>query len=398
MNSRYCKLILLSIFLLICSNLYTFEVYIDDFQINGEDPTDNEEILILFRNKLLQTSTNSITYRYISDIDTSENLDILPVKNTLGALAVCFFYNIDYILFGEIFMEPDINEYLAIVKLYSKEENQLIYDLRYSKKATSQDEFFLGLAYTLNQELTVTLQDELQLENERLEQARIEAEIMQQERLEQERLEEEQLEQEQTEEEKSEEEMDNNPEETEDEEDNTENTDKNSIFGIFTSLGYYFILNSEWKEYIRPTMYLEFGIKLAFEPVDNEKFDFLLRPGLLFSYSFAFNRDREGRIIHYHSLASRLLLEACFEFSDKFDFFIGSGVVYRFDIIDYQSITNNFITDIPYAFGTFVSVGLDFLIGKKRNIYIGVTNIIDFTFFNEIDISSKAMAHLYFKF
>ncbi len=401
MINRAFKFIIVSIFLLLGVNLYAIEIYIDDFQVIRLNPTEdekvieeeNEEISALLKNKILQTSTISLTYIPISNISNKpDDLNILPIKNTLGALAACFFYKIDYILFGEISIETYNNKYLTIIKLYSKEENRIIYDLSYTENVNDQNEYFLGLVNTINQELTVILKQE------RLEQEKLEQEKLEQERLEQARLEQEWLEQERLEQAKIEEEINNEPEEDENEENNAENEDKNSIIGFFTSIGHYFILNSEWKESISSVTCLELGIKFDFEVADNEKFDFLLRPGFLFDYSFAFNKERDGQIIHYHSLTSRLLLEAAFEFSDKFDFFIGSGIQYRFDIIDYQSPTNSFVTDIPYALGTFASLGFDLLIGKRKNTYIGLTNILDFTFFNELDINLKVMVHLYFKF
>ena len=392
MLNRVFKFIILSTFFLVDINLCAIDIYMDDFQIIRLNSTEdqqvieesNKEILFLFENKLLQTTTNTITYGYFSDISTDKSGDfnISPIDDSLGALAACFFYNIDYILFGEIIIDIDNNEYFAIIKLYSNYKNEIIYDIRYSDNMIDQDDYFQVLANTINQELSVTLLEELLIEHEKLEQEKLEEEE----------------EEEQEEEAKDIEEEEKDEEEEIVIEEDEKNEDKNSIIGFFTSFGYYYVLNSEWKEFITSVTSMEFGIKFDFEAADNERMDFHLRPGLHFNYSFAFNKDRTGLVIHYHSLLFRLLLEACFEFSDKFDFFIGSGVQYRFDIIDYQGPTNTFVTDIPYALGTFASLGFDFLIGKRKNTYIGVTNIFDFTFFNEIDVNTKFLLHFYFKF
>jgi hypothetical protein len=71
---------------------------------------------------------------------------------------------------------------------------------------------------------------------------------------------------------------------------------------------------------------------------------------------------------------------------------IGGGPGYRVDIIDYETTTRTFVSDMSFTFDVFAGVGVELLVGRHRSIALGLSNEIDVAFFSDRRIRNGVLA------
>ena len=412
------KINIFILLLLLSSNILSaYEVYIYGFQVYSVDSSSNKteivdqdkvnEITSILYNKISAVSEKELVYKILNSNENNPVSEYVNViKSNLDALAVCTFLDIEYVLFGELLIYPDKSEYSTFIQVYGKPENDIIYDIQYSKKANSIDNFFTETSNIVNQQLyekitgkkwkivekILTRMDEINkntnLKNAELKETEGDLSL----------------------EEKKENEYLDKLIQVLEESDIIRTEEGEILLGsstgpvkkllsVYASIGYFFTLAGEWKDVLINCVVLEEGIKLDFVFVNSKDFDFILRNGFLFLYSFAIQSQESTYIyyIHYHELTAKISFELLFEFGDFFGFLIGVGPQYRFDIIDHAKHMGEFNTDIPFGLGLFCNLGFEFLTGKKKEIGIGINNIFDFTLFQETKINYRIFLYSLFK-
>ncbi|MBN2532503.1 MAG: hypothetical protein JXB88_06400 [Spirochaetales bacterium] len=381
------KITLYSIILLfLISNLYSIDIHISKLQgfykARSEADVLSKKVEFIstqLKKELIRQSSDIITYIDISGLakQRRKEYDAEPVTDTLDALAICFFYNIDFVLFGDLYLGGDEDQYKSQIKIYSKKTGDIVHTIEYSKTVENDITYAKELANAINQELMVKFagysEDDVIAEGK--EDKRILDKL-----------------------------KDNKTNDSTEISDRIEGVDTipepgERIFGFYLSLGYYFQFSGEWKDSIMPSVTLEQGVNWSIRLVDNEFFDFYIRPFILVDYSFSVQDpyNTYHRYIHYHSLAFKVNLDCLFEFNDIFGFFIGFGPHYRFDIIDYRTYSNSFYTDIPYALGLCVNAGVEFNLNKEGSFKIGLNSIFDITFFDSLYTDLKVLSYVIFK-
>ncbi len=129
------------------------------------------------------------------------------------------------------------------------------------------------------------------------------------------------------------------------------------------ALGNFWPIEEEWGD-LKPRTMLESGFKAGFSVFRTRVIQIEAQePGLLFNYAFSTN-EPEALIVHYHTLNPRIPLELCLGVGDRWNFWVGGGPEYRVDIIDFETSTLEFVTDIAYAFGVFGSAGIEVFLGS----------------------------------
>lgn len=384
-------IILIILFSSMC--LYSIDIHISKLQgfYKARSETDILSQKVDFisnqlKKELMRQSSDVITYADLGSLAQKRRreYDAEPVTDTLDALAVCFFYNIDFILFGELYLGGDDDQYKAQINVYSKKSGDIIHTIEYSKTVENDITYVKGLASAVNQELMVKFagySEDSVIAGETDEEGRILDQVR-------------------------------------DELDERKDTDDSSriadqiegadtkipktgerVFGIYVSIGYFFQLSGEWIDAIMPSVTLEEGVNWAIRLVNTKTFDFYIRPAVLFNYSFSVQDpfNKYHRYIHYHSLTFKGNLDFLFEFADIFGFFIGFGPHYKIDIIDFRTYSDSFYTDIPYALGLCANAGIQFNLSKDGSFQLGLNGVFDFTFFNSIYIDSKVLSYVIFR-
>ena len=126
-------------------------------------------------------------------------------------------------------------------------------------------------------------------------------------------------------------------------------------------------------------------IKYEVPITDTNEFDFSVRLGGGFSYSFAKNQPSIP-YISYHSLAVKTAAEAYFQFSEVFAVFLGGGPFYQLDVIDFQNVSGSFFTDKATALGVQALLGVEFMLNKEGTFGMGLVNSLDIALFSTTSI------------
>ena len=392
---------LLPFLFILNTNMFTAEIYLSSLKVYvnarniREERTLAEELEKFsprFKQAMTRQSGEIVSYKDVGSLPRKPGSNIVrePVTSNLDALAICFFYKLDYILYGELYHEADEDLYRTYLNLYSAEEGEVVKKIDFSRTTTSEDVFLEGLATALNKEIMILFAGyKGEEEDERstgtvTEGGREEKDERDEQRTETAR-------------------QDGREAETERESrtgSGEEETGPNeNAFGIYLSLGYFIQYLAEWKGAVVPAAAMEEGVKWSILAADGESFDFYIRPSLLITYSFAVQdpSNTYHRYIHYHTLSGKGTLDFLFEFGDTFGFFLGGGLLYRIDIIDFRTRAGTFYTDIASTLGCAANLGLEFFVGKRKNIGMGVTNSLEFAFFSEMALEHKILAHFLFK-
>jgi len=373
-------------------NLYSYEIYISKLQ--GFYQARSEADVLTRKVDFISNELKKELLRQSSDIITYEDLGILaqkrrrdydaePITDTLDALAVSFFYNIDFILYGELYLGGENSQYKAQINVYSKNSGDIIHTIEYTKNVENDITFAKGLASTINQELMVKFEgysEDSVIAGEKDDKNRS-LDVL------------------------------NDRGDRKSSEDgsssisdqihgaDTKIEPEERIIGVRTSVGFFLQFSGEWIEAVMPTATVEEGLQFDFMIVDGKSFDFYLRPSILFNYAFAVQDpfNTYHRYIHYHSLAFKLNLDFFFVLNGFFGFFVGLGPHYKVDIIDFRTHSDDFYTDIPYALGLSGNLGVEFSLNKQRSFSLGLDGIFDFTFYNDIYIDSKFLTYFVFR-
>ncbi|MBN2442168.1 MAG: hypothetical protein JXJ04_12515 [Spirochaetales bacterium] len=374
------------IFIFLCSSLFPVNIYISKLQAfyKARSDTDNlsrkaDSISNQLKKELMEQSSEIITYNDLGSLAQKQRreYDAEPITDTLDALAVCFFYNIDFILFGELYIGGDAEQYRVQMKLYSKISGDVIHVIDYSSPAGNDSAFVTGLATTINQELMVKIAgvtEDSKITDKKTDEDRVLDKVR-------DNLDE------QTD-------GDSSADDDKDREAAGSKITKEKIFGVWISLGYFIQIHGEWTGIVMPTATLEQGVNWSLRAIDGKTFDFYIRPSLLFNYSFSVQNpyNTYHNYIHYHSLTVKANVDFFFEFYDFFGFFAGFGPHYKIDIIDFRVRSADFYTDITYALGLSANAGVQLSLNKEKNLDFGLNNIFDFTFYQNTYIDYKILA------
>jgi|GEM_PF-4877642 len=167
--------------------------------------------------------------------------------------------------------------------------------------------------------------------------------------------------------------------------------DKRSFggIGIYTGAGYWLPL-SDWSNIITGIFNCELGFSVI--PLSHivkvRKFSFYIRCGFFISYSFAINKP-DFLKSYFNSIMFKIPGELCFEIFSRNVFFIGLGTQLQFDILYQERLYEDSILTNSLGFGLFCYTGYEHWFGKNKIVAIGINNIFDFTFYNEIFIDYK---------
>jgi hypothetical protein len=388
----------------------------------GAKPIEKSSFSSLLVYELSRISSGLLTYKGIKKLST-ETKRVLKnefVTSKIDALVVCHFERIDYLIFGALLINPKTNEYSAELQLYSLGKNAIIHEIKFDQTVTNEDGYLKDLAARINDDLERLLAADIiteppsiaaavippnttvpPVENKTAETAPpVKSENTVKEPV--------------KEPEKEEPEAAKNTEEgkpldavlakfiqkkeEEEQEKAAEQKKKpeEPQMSIFTSLGYFLSMAGKWSPLILPCVSIEEGFKYNLYLVNTEGFDFLLRPALLLNYQFALSPDL-GNLIHYHTLKLKGTLDAFFEFGNIFAFYAGGGMFYRFDIIDYQNPVGIFHTDLPFAMGSTVILGVEFYMNKEKSFSLGLVNVLDMTFYSQMVLEYEILAQISFK-
>ncbi|MEJ2664626.1 MAG: hypothetical protein P8107_11385 [Spirochaetia bacterium] len=407
---------------------YGVDIYLAELQASrGADqssakPIEKSSFTSLLVYELSRVSSGSLTYKGIKKLST-ETKRVLKndyITSKIDALVVCHFEKINYIIFGTLLINPQTNEYTAALKLYGLEKNTVIHEITFKQVVTNEDGYLTDLARRVNDDLSRLLAagvitqppvivaqtpeptpkptpkpPEKEPETVTTPPAAAETKT--------EKTETEQSEQaEKTDEGKP---LDavlakfvKKKEEEKQAAEAAAKANKPAEPGmnIFTSIGYFLSMSGEWNPYILPCVSIEQGVKFNLFLVNTEGFDFLLRPAVFINYQFALSPDLSF-IVHYHTLKLKGTVDAYFEFGDFFAFYAGGGPFYRFDIIDHQTPSGTFRTDLPFALGTTFMLGVEFYLNKEKTFSIGLVNALDMTFYAEMVLEYEILAQIAFK-
>jgi hypothetical protein len=169
--------------------------------------------------------------------------------------------------------------------------------------------------------------------------------------------------------------------------------------GFHIATGYTLPISS-WGELLYGVINGEFGIKIMrIKPFYHTDTTLIyLRPGFLFSYSF--NLSRPGLVeSYYHMFLFKIPIELCLTFYDeKIGIIIGSGVQVQFDFL-YQKFKykNDYYTQ-SVAASTFASLAFESFPGKSKVVGVGLNNLFDFTFYNNLYVDYKIQVYNIIRF
>jgi hypothetical protein len=398
----------------------------------GGKPIEKSGFTSLLVYELSRISSGSFTYKGIDRLST-ETKRVLKsefITSKIDALVVCHFEKIDYLIFGTLLINPETNEYAAALQLYSLGKNAVIHDIKFDRTVTDEDEYIKELGTRINNDLERMLAADIitqpkvvtaavtpknnitppaqnkaaetpppvKTENKKRE-PKQEAEKEKPEPVKNEAVENEAV--------KNEEEgkpldtvlakfIKKKEEEEQEESAAKEKKPEEPLMSVFTSLGYFLSMTGKWSSLILPCVSVEEGVKYNLYLVNSEGFDFLIRPAFVINYQFALSPDLDN-LVHYHTLKLKGTLDTFFEFGNFFAFYAGGGVFYRFDIIDYQTPSGTFRTDLPYALGTTVILGVEFYMNKEKSFSLGLVNVLDLTYYSQMITEYEILAQISFK-
>ncbi|MBN1799618.1 MAG: hypothetical protein JW822_13665 [Spirochaetales bacterium] len=432
------KILTFLLLLGVITNVYSYgvDIYMAELQVSkGAEVSsrkiiENSSFTSLLTYELSKMSSGDLAYKGLKKLSLPSRrvLKSEYITSKIDALVVCHFEKIDYIVFGTLLIDPDTNKYSTSLKLYSLEKNAIIHEMNLDKIVTNESDYIKELSNVINSDLQRLSSAEVIKEAE-ITTAAVVAESKETDKTE--AAAETETEAEAAAEttaaavvtptgEKDKEEIKEQIKEAENvnrdkplnailakfikkkEEEKQEvaaaeaQKPAEKLVSVFTSLGYFVPFSGEWTPYLLACVSLEQGVKYHFYLANTEGFDFLIRPAFFVNYSFALNPDLSF-LIHYHTLKLKGTLDAYFEFGDFFAFYVGGGPFYRFDIIDFETPHGIFRTDLPYALGTTILLGVEFHLNKEKTFSLGVVNALDMTFYAEMIIEYEIMAQVIFK-
>jgi hypothetical protein len=428
----YKKIFVFCLFWGVVLNISSFgvDIYLAELQVfkgaeaSSKTMVEKNAFSSLLTYEISRISSGELTYKGLKKFSPSTErvLKNEYVTSKIDALVVCHFEKIDYLIFGTLLINPETNNYSASLKLYSLEKNAIIHEIDLNKTAANEDEFIKELSPVIDKDMNKLLAAGVIVKPEVITTA-VTKEIKETPPEEEKKAAEEKKPAENKVPDKNttaaavtpeaEKDLKKNEEKgksldevlakfikkKEEEKEAAAEKDKKpteKLLSVFTSLGYFIPLSGEWKPFIMPCVSIEEGIKYSLYLANTEGFDFVIRPAAYINYTFALNPD-VSFLIHYHSLKFKGTVDAYFEFANFFAFYAGGGLFYRVDIIDYQTPTGIFRTDIPYALGSTVILGVEFYLNKEKTYSLGLVNVLDMTFFQELIIEYEILAQVSFK-
>ncbi len=400
----------------ILPNAGAVDIYIYDFNVTTAEQAnavsnepDIARISAIIQNAFSALSSEAISYKAIT-VQAPSKLGgtVRTIDNTVSALAVCFFFDIDLVMYGDVGMEKTKQQYTTGIKVYSKSQDSVIYELEYAKIVPAEEKYFEDLASVVNGQLRKTLSDLPQSASEK-------------------KIEQMQDKIGQAEAEKKEEAAAENADDGQlltymdkllgiiekqqslltegtgtstGQKSGTQAANTEKVFGLNVGIGYFFELAGVWKNLVIPLTTVQIGPKWNFLLYDTEVFDFYFRPGLFLDYSFSMN-DFEASYNLYsriQSAAGALGLEFAFEFVDLFGFYFGGGGEYNFDIVVFrEGVTKDYYAYNTSALGAYGCAGFELTLGAEKNFVIGIHNSVRLVFYNTTYIDYKLMLTTMFK-
>jgi hypothetical protein len=400
------------ILLTLMFNLQAEDLYVYSFNVlttaqTGEAVTDEEGIQRLssiFQKSFQSLSSESITYKPLTS-QASDKLGetVRTIDNTVSALAVCFFFGIEFVLYGDVHIDKSRNQYTTEVKVYAKSQNSVIYELRYTKIVPKDEEGYVKeLAAIVHSQIGGTLaalpqsstDKKMEQLSKKTEEAAQDAEAA-----------------------KKQSEKDNIApymeklinvleniapaiKENDPNQVNGKIVNMEKVFGIFIGLGYFFEFSGVWKDCTVPLVTLQLGPKFNLLAINTSSFDLYFRPVFLMDYSASMNTPSAGYNYYsrIQSLAGSIGTDFFLEFLDAIGFSIGGGVQYNVDFIAFrEGVSKDFYAYISNALGAYANIGLEFVVGNEKNIVLGINNIARWVFYDTIYFDYKILLTTMFK-
>jgi hypothetical protein len=406
--------------LLLHSGMYAADVLVYNFNVvtkgqevsqGATDENATARLSTIFQNAFSSISNDSISYRAPGGQSSKKVSSTLRIiQNKVNALAVCFYYDAEYVLYGNIEIDSASKKYSTVIQVYSKTQNETVFDIKYSKQAKDETTYAGDLADIVNKQLVETIKSlpptpsEQRIEDIQKKLSDAEKKKAEESKVEQkdERLlsfmeklldtvqKNETQNQTQTKEEKS-----------ESKKESTKLPDKfpNKVMSFYFGVGYPFMLTGAWMDLALPLVTVQAGPKLHFTLVDTNSFDFCIRPGLYVDYSVSMYKNAGYTDYFYiHSFGGSLGLDFYFEFNNIFGLALGGGGQYDFDVVTFrEGVSKIWYSYMSYTSGAYGNLSLELVFGKEKNFVIGINNIVQFLFYNTMAINYRIMLTSTFK-
>lgn len=396
-------LVLLTFLFILPGTVWSLEIFIAPFKVltpTGEQILDSmgeAKLLESLQNTLTQLSNPELVFKPLPPLSKA-TLNILKhsyVQTKLEASIVCFYEKIDYLLYGMIVFDKQNRIYSAQFTLYHRDSNSNLRQLSYAAQTDDESAFITQLGQKIATETPQVLSAGSIKERDTATssstttssaQERNPPPLSKTDTKEATPI--------------------TTPETTKPAPSSVQTEEKikyveappreRLIQAIFAS-GFFFILEHEWMNMVKPFAVLSSGASLELPLIDNPLgFDFSLRASGFLQYAFA-NAQPNRPYTHFHSLKFKVSLEAYFQFQELFGFFAGAGPFYRLDVIDFATMVNLFFTDHVLALGGYAIVGLELMLNADRTLGIGILNSLDVTFYSQISYEYNLQFYFIFK-
>lgn len=163
------------------------------------------------------------------------------------------------------------------------------------------------------------------------------------------------------------------------------------------SPGYWALFSGEWSDLIIPYVHGAFtlGVALPYPRYMGENFEIFPKFGLLVDYGLGVNRS-DYESFSFHSLQMALTLELSFQVDEKHIFSLIAAPGYQIDIMVQSRKYDDSYTGVSNTF--LVKAGLDYMYQPAgKNISFGLSNMIDFAFYDDLMVSYKPSFRISYK-
>ncbi len=396
MNNIFCRISAL-LFFFICGKflLLAEDVYISPLQLTAQNGETNssrkatqEELALaaLLQKGLAVSSTRKIGFKPLPSLSPASqkilNRDLVLTK--LEASVVCYYENIDYLLYGKIAVDESAFSFKASVSLYERNTNAVLKQLEFRDSAESAEAYLRKMIPLLAKDIQIlfpekdqtvttvpprideTPPDKTEVPRKDKTGIRIES-------------------------------GDESGTSVKDEKTTEQNEaadekgktvpprKKEHAVSLHVEGGLFAIFQHEWLVAIEPVATADLGIKLELPLLDSAELDFSLRLAGALCYSFAHNLPAIP-YISYHSLKIKSAAEFYLQFSEFFAVYLGGGPFYQVDVIDFQNVSASFFTDRAYTLGIQALLGIEFLLNAEGTFGLGLVNTLEVALFSTTSI------------
>ena len=369
------------IFFLTIFPLAAEEVYISPFQLteaNGEIISSRlatqEELALsaIILKGLNAAAPKTLRFALLPSLSPASqkilNRDLILTK--LEASVVCYYENLDYLLYGKIAVDQNTGTFKATVALYEKQTNAILKLMEFRDTARDAEAFVRNLIPQMAKDVLILFSGREQPESSPP-------------------PEEKQIPDQTTVTRTDGTDIKTRTEETPPERDEKTGTEEKTApppekkerpISLYVEGGGFFIMQHEWFTAIDPLVTGDLGVKVELPIINTTNLDFSLRVGGALSYAFAHNKPAIP-YISYHSIKVKSAIEAYLQFSEFFAVYLGGGPFYQLDVIDFQNVSKSFFTDRATTLGAQALLGVDFILNQEGTFGMGLVNSLDVSLF-----------------